>query len=143
VAATHPRKLGHLVHRLSVSLCCPAEGGVLVFRVHLGFFRQGQVAVLLFSTGITRGKEAERADRGYQRPPRRDELIKRSDAGWTAVSALTKALNSTPLALTASMTLSTAFMRFRWFAFLVGESLQGDFLYEQSDRACHHQQRIL
>lgn len=41
---------------------------------------------------------------------------------------LTKAWHSTPLSLMASITSSTACILFRWFAFLVGDILQGDFL---------------
>lgn len=41
---------------------------------------------------------------------------------------LTNAAHSTPLALTASITLSTLLSRARTFAFLVRDSLQGTFL---------------
>lgn len=42
-------------------------------------------------------------------------------------SAFVKALHSTPLSRTASMTLSTSLSRLRWFAFRVLESLHGIF----------------
>ncbi len=43
-------------------------------------------------------------------------------------SRLTSAPHSTPLAFTASITLSTRCSRFRWLALRVGESRHGDFL---------------